>query len=311
MNGIDMRLLQAAIAVAEELSFSRAAARLHLTQPALSKQIHELERQLGVPLFERDNQGVKSTEACKVFVEESRMSVLHLERAIHRTRAVSKGAGASLNIGTSPYIDPYLVSTVLSVRLPLFPTLRIHTTSNFSPELSRQVMSRELDVALLTPGVLTPKLNVLEIARAPFYVVLRENEELARKYEIRLIDCHQRNWIFFGRHLHPLLYDTVMSHVKAEGVVPGEVHHVTTAEEAAHMVTQYNALAFYTRSGSWRIARNGLTMRPLSANELNFNTALVVRADDRTRLVSEFVRASIRKLQGDLGLKQQQLALDC
>ncbi len=219
------------------------------------------------------------------------------------------GADAILNIGTSPYIDPYLISKVLSARLPLFPTLRIHTSSNFSPELSRQVMSGELDVALLTPGVPTPKLNVLEIARAPFYVVLQEKEELARKHEIRLSDCHQRNWIFFGRHLHPPLYDAVMSHVKAEGVVPGEVHHVTTAEEAAHMLTQHNALAFYTRNGSWRIARNGLTMRPLSANKLTFNTALVTRADDRTRLVSEFVRASIRKLQNDSGLKQQQLAL--
>ncbi len=59
MNGIDIRLLQAAIAVAEELSFSRAAARLHVTQPALSKQIHDLEGHLGVPLFTRDNRGVE------------------------------------------------------------------------------------------------------------------------------------------------------------------------------------------------------------------------------------------------------------
>jgi DNA-binding transcriptional LysR family regulator len=309
MNGIDIRLLQAAIAVAEELNFSRAAARLHVSQPALSKQIHDLEGHLGVPLFDRDNQGVELTEACRAFIEESRMSVFHLERAIHRARAVSKGAEAILNLGTSPYIDPYLVSTVLSVRLPLFPALRIHTSSNFSPELSRQVMSGELDVALLTPGVHTPKLNVLEIATAPFYVVLREKEELARKYEIRLSDCHQRNWIFFGRHLHPLLYDTVMTYVKEEGVVPCEVHHVTTAEEAAHMLARHNAIAFYTRSGSWRIARNGLTMRPLSASKLTFDTALVTRADDRTRLISEFVRASIRRLQNDSGLKQQKLAL--
>src|SRR5258708_6881871 len=103
MNGIDIRLLQAAIAVAEELSFSRAAARLHVTQPALSKQIHDLEGHLGVPLFTRDNRGVELTEACRAFIEESRMSVLHLERAIHLARAVSMGADAILNIGTSPY----------------------------------------------------------------------------------------------------------------------------------------------------------------------------------------------------------------
>ena len=83
MNGIEIRLLQAAIAVAEELSFSRAAARIHITQPALSKQIHDLESHLGVPLFNRDNQRVELTDACRAFIEQARLSVLHLERAIH------------------------------------------------------------------------------------------------------------------------------------------------------------------------------------------------------------------------------------
>jgi hypothetical protein len=147
MSGVDIRLLQAAIAVAEELSFSRAAARLHITQPALSKQIHDLESHLGVPLFERDNQGVELTDACRALIEEARLSVLHLERAIHKARSISEGAEAVLHTGTSPSIDPYLLSMLLSVRLPLYPKLRIYRSSNFSPELSRQVMTGELEIA--------------------------------------------------------------------------------------------------------------------------------------------------------------------
>jgi DNA-binding transcriptional LysR family regulator len=75
----EIRLLQAAIALAEDLNFSRAAERLHLTQPALSKQIFELEAQLGFQLFERNHQIVDLTAAGRAFVEEAREAVLRIE----------------------------------------------------------------------------------------------------------------------------------------------------------------------------------------------------------------------------------------
>ncbi|MCU1323058.1 MAG: hypothetical protein JWM43_2707 [Acidobacteriaceae bacterium] len=309
MNGIDIRLLQAAIAVAEELSFSRAAARLHITQPALSKQIHDLESHLGVLLFERDNQGVELTDACRAFIEEARLSVLHLERAIHKARMISRGAEAVLHIGTSPSIDPYLLSTLLAIQLPLFPKLRVYRSSNFSPELSRQVMTGELEIALLTGVANTPRLNFLDIAAAPFYVVVHEYNPIALNREVRLRDCNERPWLLFGRHLNPSLYDVFMKRAREEGVAPTEIHHVTTAEEAAHFLAHHDAVAFLVQHGAWRIARKGLAMRPLVDDELRLKTVLVTRADDQTRLVSEFVRAAVRKLQNDSGLGQKQLPL--
>ncbi|MGF7183210.1 LysR family transcriptional regulator [Tunturiibacter psychrotolerans] len=309
MNGIDIRLLQAAIAAAEELSFSRAAARIHITQPALSKQIHDLESHPGVPLFNRDNQRVELTDACRAFIEQARLSVLHLERAIHQARSISKGAEAVLHIGTSPSVDPYLLSTLLSIRLPLFPKLMVYRSSNFSAELGRQVMTGELEIALLTAGLSTPRLNFLNIASAPFYVVVRNSNQLAKKREVRLRDCHERPWILFGRHLNPSLYETFMSRAKQESVSPLEIHHITTAEESAHFLAHHDGVAFLTHDGAWRIARNGLAMRPLIDDELRLRTALVTRADDRTRLVSEFVRAVGRKIKSDSDHRQQQLAL--
>jgi DNA-binding transcriptional LysR family regulator len=309
MNGIDIRLLQAAIAVAEELSFSRATARLHITQPALSKQIHDLEGYVGVPLFDRNNHGVELTEACRTFVEEARLSVHHSERAVHRARTIAKGAEAILHLGSSPSVDPYLLTTVFSLHLPLFPTLRIHKSSNFFPELSRKVMTGELDAALVTSVPETPRLNFLMIATAPFYVVFREQDELSRRQEIRLKDCHRRTWALFGRHLNPSLYDTFMARARDEDVTPDAIHDVTTAEEAAQFISLHDGVAFLTRMGAWRIARSGLTMRPLMEHGLSLETMLVTRGDDRTRLVSEFLRAAVRKLENDSGLKQQQLAL--
>ena len=69
MSDVDFRLLQGAITLAEELNMSRAAERLGITQPALTKRMHELEDRLGLPLFERTNRGVELTEHCRAFIE--------------------------------------------------------------------------------------------------------------------------------------------------------------------------------------------------------------------------------------------------
>jgi DNA-binding transcriptional LysR family regulator len=146
MGQNDIKLMEAAIALAEELNFSRAAQKLHITQPALTKRIAELEDRLGVPLFARDHQTVEVNDSARAFVEEARLSVLHGERAFQAARRAARGDDVVLNIGRSPYTDPFLVSTLLSIRLPLFPHLRVELTSQFSCELVHQVLGGSLDL---------------------------------------------------------------------------------------------------------------------------------------------------------------------
>jgi DNA-binding transcriptional LysR family regulator len=91
---VEVRHLHAAIALGEELNFTKAALRLHLTQSALSRQITEIEKQLRFRLFTRDNRRVvrvELTDAGRVFVAEARSSVLHMERAFHLDRNAHEG----------------------------------------------------------------------------------------------------------------------------------------------------------------------------------------------------------------------------
>src|ERR1700722_7526254 len=120
----ELKYMEAATAVAEELSFSRAARRLHLSQPAVTKQFAELEETLGVTLFFRDHHVVSLTDAGRAYIEEARIAVLHAERAVHAARAAAHDAEMILNIGRSPYADPYFTSTLLATRLPLYPRLK-------------------------------------------------------------------------------------------------------------------------------------------------------------------------------------------
>ena len=121
----DLRLMEAAVAVAEELNFSRASRRLRISQPALTKRIADLEGRFTLTLFERDSQAVALTEAGRAFVEHARLAILHSERAVQSARAALANALTILRIGKTPHGDPFLVSTLLSLRLPLYPRLKV------------------------------------------------------------------------------------------------------------------------------------------------------------------------------------------
>jgi DNA-binding transcriptional LysR family regulator len=144
MSGNDLKYMRAAIAVAEELSFSRAAKRLHVSQPAVTKYIGELEDFLGVTLFLRDHHVVSLTDAGRAYVEEARIAVLHADRAVQAARAAGQDAEMILNVGRTPYADPFFTSTLLATRLPLFPKLRLNLSSGFSCDLMHAVLTGEL-----------------------------------------------------------------------------------------------------------------------------------------------------------------------
>ena len=292
----EMRLVQSAVILAEELHFYRAAARLGIDQSALTKRIIELEGLLNTRLFARNHQKVELTDAGRKFVEEAREAVLHTERAILSARAAYHGSDDVINLGKSAYTDPYLVSVVQSIRLPLFPNLKIKLWSNYSHELAHEVMIGSLDLALTTGIPENPHLSSLKVAEGTFYIALPLGDPLAARRELRLTDLHSRNWIMFARHVGPYLYDMIQREASATGVSPYDLHHVSSPEEAIPLILEYQGLAFLNRASAWRIARDGITMRPLAEDGLTLVAHLAVRADNKSRLVTEFVKATARKL---------------
>ena len=305
----EIRLLQAAIVLAEELHFSRAAERLNVSQSTLSKQIFKLERGLGFQVFKHSHQVAELTEAGRVFIVEACEVVSHAERAVLSARAVLDGPNEILNIGKSSYTEPILVSTLLSIRLSLFPEMRIKLWSNFSNELARQVGAGTLDLAVITGVPHKPQLSVLNIADNPFYIALPMGDELAAHRELRLEQMHKRNWILLGKHGNAHLYDTIHSVGADRGVHPLDIYHFTSPEEASELVREHHGLAFLPRSAAWRIARDGITMRPLAEPRLRLVTSLAMRADSKSRLVNEFVKAAGRKFSGIGQTAQRKLPL--
>jgi DNA-binding transcriptional LysR family regulator len=293
---VEVRHLQAVIVLAEELNFTRAAHRLHITQSALSKQIAEIEEQHRFHLFTRNNKrNVELTEVGRIFVEEARSALLHIDRALRLGRAAREGSDSILTIGHSPDADQAWVSAILAIRLPLYPKLRIQLISEFSSELVRSVMAGELNLALVTAPPETSQITAAAFAETCLYAALPQTHAAAQKEHITLQDLARDEWILFARRVYPVVHDAIMAAAQREGIAPKHAHDILTAQQAVHLVSEYVGVAILTKPAAVGSSAKGVVIKPLSDALLCFQTCVVMRTDDDSRLANEFARSFLRR----------------
>ena len=118
-----------------------------------------------------------------------------------------------------------------------------------------------------------------------------------------------RRWILFDRQMHPPVYDAIIREATQRGIRPLSIQHVTAPEEAFPFVADGSAIALVVKTGALLMARNGVTVRPLNESSLKVKTCLVCRADDDSKVASEFVRAYMRKMPDKKKHHQLQLPI--
>jgi DNA-binding transcriptional LysR family regulator len=292
---VEIRHLHAVIILAEERNFTRAAGRLHITQPALSKQITELEEGHQFQLFTRDKRRlVELTDAGRVFVEEARLALLHTEQAVHFARVAYEGSDSILTVGHSPYADHAWIAAMLAIRLPLYPTLRLRLITQFAMESLRSVLVGELSFALVTAPPPDAQITAVPFARAPLYVALHETHPAARQERLVLQDLAKDEWILLAKRVHPLVYEAIMDAALRESIIPNHAHDIITAQQAVELVSEHVGVAILTKP-TRSLHADGVIVRPLSDTSLWFETCVIMRASDSSRLVNEFVRSFLRK----------------
>jgi DNA-binding transcriptional LysR family regulator len=306
---IEIRYLIAVVTLAEELNYTRAARRLRMSQSGLSRRIQDIELKLDVKLFHRDRGPVELTDAGRAFVEEARLAILHDERAIQFARSVNGGAENVLEIGRSPDIDPALVEMLFSLHLPLYPNLKIHLHSEFSADLTHGLLNAHLDVALITQPAINPRLTTVKLAEAPLYAVVSEDHLMAQKESLKLKDLSASQWVVLDRRIHPTLYDQMMRTASDAGFQPREIHSIMNADEAFHLLSANGGVAFLTKASALRIATRGWVARPLDEKTLSLDEHLAARADNPSKLVSEFVRTFVKRMKSVLQPLQMSLPI--
>ncbi len=190
---MDIAALQAFLAVAETGSFSRAAERIHLTQPAISKRIGALERGLGLPLFDRVGRRVQLTEAGRALFERSRAILNELEDAKRSLANLSGQIRGALSLATSHHIGLHRIPLVLKQFHARYPEVRLDLRFMDSEQACHAVVRGELELAVVTlPPAPVAQLRCELVWDDPLDVVVAPNHSLAgqRAVPIRTLLDH-------------------------------------------------------------------------------------------------------------------------
>ncbi|KQR56814.1 LysR family transcriptional regulator [Acidovorax sp. Leaf160] len=202
---LDSRSLALFLAVADALSFRQAAEALHLSQPPLSRAIHELEARLGTPLFDRNARGVNLTAAGHKLLPYAR-GVADLLR---QAEAAFQGTAVplTLRLGLTSAAEPAWFRGLADRAQALQPGTRVEVASDTSPRLVRQLRKGHLDAAFIALPTDVRGLDVLEIDRLPMVVALPSAHPLARRRLLRLADLADEPIFWFERARQPAFYD--------------------------------------------------------------------------------------------------------
>src|SRR5688500_14379603 len=202
---MELRHLRYFVAVAEELSYTRAAARLHISLPPLSRQIRDLERELGVELFVRNTRSVRLTEAGRMFHLEASAILQRTEEAVDSIRALTHSHRGRVRVGyaASPTIE--ILPRALQRFHKMKPHARVELHDMSTQAMLRGLRERTLDVALVVSIDLNEfaGLAVEEVATYPIRVAMHPQHRFARRRRVPLRDIAGESLVTFSREGYP------------------------------------------------------------------------------------------------------------
>jgi LysR family transcriptional regulator, benzoate and cis,cis-muconate-responsive activator of ben and cat genes len=234
---MELRHLRYFTAVAEEQNVTRAAARLHVSQPPLSRQIRDLEEELGVQLFKRTAKSVELTEAGKIFLTEARAVLLRSQEAVQAVRAVAGGSRGQVRVGYAPSLTVEILPKALKLLEQQHPGTRVALHDCSTEEYGRMLLERKLDVALGVPptGRMWRGVVFEKLATYPLHCAVAASHPLAKKRAVSPGDIKTERWIGYSREEYPEYHAWLRQIFQPFGFVPdiAEEHDSVTSLIAA------------------------------------------------------------------------------
>lgn len=297
MRGVEFRHLRYLIAVSEFGNISKAAQHLHIAQPPLSRQIRQLEDELGAELLLRHKHGVELTNVGAVFLRRARKLVADADRAIAEVRQSRNIQSGVVRIGIASGLGG-VASQVVDAHRRRFPNLEIQCKDVFSSLQNAALHKREVDVGFMRPPVDTGQLNSQVLFEEKFLVVLPRQHPLAKRRTLRLRDVVAEPLIIFERRYSTGLYDAILDLYRKQGFSPHlTLTHTETHEEAGKVMVATGKGIFIGVGAMVNTSVLGVHLAavPLKETGAKFPVCIAWRQRETSPAVLEFV-ASARKL---------------
>ena len=288
---MELRHLRYFVAVAEELNFTRAAARLRTAQPSLSQQIRRLERDVGVQLLERTNRRVQLTVAGRAFLREAREILSHAERAVQAAVRADAGQMGTLSVGVMPAAEIQILPRILPAVASRLPDITLSLHSVLFADALAGLRNQSLDVSFLWAPVEEPDLKTYEVLKQRVLVALPAGHPLTRLSRVPLERLREFPCVAPSRRAPPALHDLIGTIQRLSG--SGGTRTAVDADTVFGTLNMVRAnlgfalLPEYVKA----ILPERVIVRPLDwQTPLSLTVLMVHRADDRLAAVSTFVR---------------------
>jgi DNA-binding transcriptional LysR family regulator len=258
---VDLRQLEYAVAVADELHFGRAAARMHVTQQSVSEQIRRLERELGAPLFSRTSRRVTVTTVGDEFLPEARRVLATARHALEVGRLAAQGHAGEVRFGYAEDLGSRLIQLAVPRLRRRAPSVRVQPQPMTTPEQLAALTDRRLDLGFGWTPELTGDLTALLVSREPLVVALAADHPLAAAPAVDPVHLSHQPLLVVPREVNPSLHDRVISQLTARGVSVTVHQYVSNLDRMLPLVLAGSAIGITVPSAAAN-PTEGVVYRP-------------------------------------------------
>lgn len=293
---MELRHLRYFRMVANELHFGRAAEKLHIAQPPLSKQIQDLEAELGFELFTRTKRSVALTPAGQAFLIEVTQIFQQLDRAIDIGRKTSRGELGQISIGFVGSATYNILPLMLQQFHDRYPNVRIELHELTTDRQLIWLREGRIDIGLIRPPIIAPYLSSQVIFQESLVVALPIDHHLAGADFIDLASLAVEPFILFPRELAPGLYDPIIASCQAAGFSPQVVQECIQMQTIVSLVSANMGVSILPESIQ-EAQRHGVVYKPIRVGGVNVEQlakiAIVWRIDDNSPTMNRFLEVGL------------------
>lgn len=282
--------------LAEEMNFTRAAARLHIAQPSLSQQIKSLERDLGVPLLNRAGSRFTLTDAGEQAVVEIAPLLRDYQNAIDRIRDAGLGRAGELRIAYTHSSAAELPSTLVARFRAANPQTQVRTRTGWTARNITALQHDEVDVAFVRAPVDAPYIETIVVADDEIAIVVPSDHPLAGRAEIAVADIAREPVVLWPRENGPGAYDSMIAQLWPDRA-PTIVHEEPDDEQLLLAVAAGSGIAPIVLSKALSLRTDGVEIRRIAEPRPSLPLAVAVRAEGRRPIVERFLAMAAPRRQ--------------
>lgn len=285
---MELRRLKYFLGVADELHFGRAASRLGISQPPLSRQIAALEADIGAQLFDRSRGQIRLTQAGEVLESHARQIVDRLDSAYRETRLVGAGGAGRLRVAFVGSASHGVLPSLIKSYRSHFPKVELALSAMNNAALHLALVQREIDIAVARPYLEDDELRREPLEREALILAVPDNSELAARETIRLADLGDQTFVLYPRRPRPSYADFVLDLCRQVGFEPATRELAQDYQTAIALVSVGAGISVVPESVS-RTTRPGVFFRSYEGPNPGTGLTIHARRDNQSRQMLQFL----------------------